>query len=812
MKPIELEPIEFPSSERPPVTDRPGQPVEIPAVEWRSDLPEQWRERVEQIAAAVREVKTEWHTLFLALAGALMTKGGAAAERVPAICRAISLATGVDTRTSDREVAARTTVQRRLSGLKATGYGELCRSWPAVADALDAACARGIEAHLRTQVSEQHDQTSAADAMVALEEALRRAPDGLTVISAECGLGKTKAAIAIAAERAAKSYATPEAQGAHAPLGSKTSIAVDKNALAQQVALDVFDAGAPVRRIFGPLSVLNEDGTPECRYHAAAEALVRGGQTMQWELCRGRDKDPCEFYDECTARLGATGTDSARVTVGPHALLSELSATAGSTGLLVIDEPPDILETEAFTLDDFENARRIERAFEGRYVGALTPAAVATQAWLRSVGQEEQVTELEHIVRACAGHIPLADLEQARRSSGSTGDAVDCARAAPFPEGRLTTAPPLESTYVLLAKGSVERAKEIGNASRLFKTIHHALTSESPVAVRVEERRGDRVLLFTRADEQFAAALRRQGPVVLTDANAEIHLPVYAKVVGYEPRHLRFSAGDGAPIARTLIRCRSATRRSWLPKGKIAVEKVVPSIRALREWLDAEPTTSVGCITMRTVELALRASRGEKVDAEWSRVGQPPKALAGAIEAFAPIIADWRGEILFGHYGAVRGLNTMANVDALATLGDPWPNLGEVQNNVAFLGLPESWESRLEALCRAELEQAHGRLRTIHRTRPGRALHVGNVLPGGSGWSQDVRIRRMTDGRPKTKAAVEASEIEDLILKAGSMRAAARALDCGVATMSRYLTGQRAIPASVAERLRSLAVEAGHAR
>jgi len=807
MQPVALTPLALPDSGEVAETNEASAQRPLPVVDWSADLPEQWRARVELIARAVREVTTEWHTLFMALAGALLTRGGAAPERVPVLCRAISLATGADARTADRELAARTTVQRRLAGLKVTGYGELARSWPTVADALDAATARGSEAHLRAQAAGAAASDSLDAAVSALEDALRRAPDGLTVISAECGLGKTKAAIAIAAERASAT-----GHGTRAPLGSKTSISVDKNSLAQQVALDLFDQGTPVRRIYGPLSVLREDGTPECRFHDVAAPLVAGGQTMQWELCRGRDKDPCPYYDECRARDGTTGSSDARVTVGTHALISELNATAGSTGLLVIDEPPDILETEVFTLDDFETARGIERAFEGRYIGSLSPAVEAAHAWLRSIGEPGQVTELEHVVRRCADQVSPAHIDQARRSSGSAGDAVECARAAPFPEGRPTTAPPIESVYLAIARGSVARAREIGTASRLFKAVHHALTSETPVAVRVEERRAERVLIFTRAREDFAAALRRQGPVVVTDANAEIQLPIYARVVGYEPRHLRFAAGDGAPIERTLIRSRSATRRSWLPRGKLAVGAVAPAVRALVEWANAAETSSLGIVTMRTVELALRAASALDVSADWKSLGQLPETLDEIRATLAPLLGGWRGQLVFGHYGAVRGLNTMADVDALATLGDPWPNLGDVRNDVAFLGLAEAWEERLEALCRAELEQAHGRLRTIHRTRPGRALHIGNVLPSGAGWqSGTVELRRMPEGRPRS-AALAIAELESAVAQLGGVRAAARALDCDASAISRYLTGQRGIPASIAARLRGLRAEAVHAR
>jgi hypothetical protein len=181
--------------------------------------------------------------------------------------------------------------------------------------------------------------------------------------------------------------------------------------------------------------------------------------------------------------------------------------------------------------------------------------------------------------------------------------------------------------------------------------------------------------------------------------------------------------------------------------------------------------------------------------------------VRAAREKLGPALRGWDGEILFGHYGAVRGLNAMADVDALITLGDPWPNVGDARNDAAFLGLETTWEQRLEAMCRAELEQAHGRIRAVHRTRPGRALHAGSVLPSGYGWtSGGVEIRAMQI----VAAAMDPSEFERHVRTLGGVRCAARALGCSPAAVTRYCTGQRAVPADLATKLRSLvAGEAG---
>ena len=125
-------------------------------------------------------------------------------------------------------------------------------------------------------------------------------------------------------------------------------------------------------------------------------------------------------------------------------------------------------------------------------------------------------------------------------------------------------------------------------------------------------------------------------------------------------------------------------------------------------------------------------------------MGQPKADLEAFRAELAPQLARLPRTLLTGHYGATRGLNELAACDTLVTLGDPWMNLDAAQNDAAFLGLGDTWAQRYEARCRAELEQAHGRLRTIHRTRPGRALHVGAVLPGERGWETgEVRVERL---------------------------------------------------------------------
>jgi hypothetical protein len=329
-------------------------------------------------------------------------------------------------------------------------------------------------------------------------------------------------------------------------------------------------------------------------------------------------------------------------------------------------------------------------------------------------------------------------------------------------------------------------------------------------AARIEETvTFGRVLLLTFARERLSDALKREGAVVVTDANADLHLPLMAKVVGYTPPLHQFAAVDGAPIARTLLRCGTATRKGWLRGGKLVLDgSLVTAVRAALEWAREDANArKIGLITMHVVELAIAAAlrpKDETVEKAWKSAGQSQEALDQARSLLGPLLRGWPGEIRLAHYGAVRGLNDMADVDCLITLGDPWPNLGEVRNDVAFLKLEESWEKRLEALCRAELQQAHGRLRTVHRTRPGRALHIGNVLPGGTGWSGAVEVRRLDGGRPQTHSTTDPAEVQALVEAAGGTSSAADQVGCSMRSLQLYQAGRRRMPPALEQRLRGL--------
>jgi hypothetical protein len=620
------------------------------------------------------------------------------------------------------------------------------------------------------------------EARAALEQAFRKAPDGLSVVIAGCGTGKTEAAITVAAERAARPHASAKAEGARAPLHSQTAISVPTTKLAIEVAERARERGVSVRRVFGPLSVRRPDGSRECRIYECARAFSAGGLSVPWELCEGRGKSPCEYAETCGARGGTEGPEDARVLIGPHALLSRLEGGIGKTGLLVIDEPPPLLDHEVLESDDLRRAAdELEKFFEARYAIVLRPALISLAAWVQT-GPLDKPGPLA--LGLAAADPELVDAALRQTGAESLLEALAAAHEPVLEEKgrRPSSAPPVQRQAAYAARHSQGIARQIGHGSKVARIVWTALTSRAGTAIaRLEERGERRVLVVTLPNTRLHGALTREGAVVVADAGGHHHLEVYRQIVGYSPQTTEVYAEEGAPVARTLLE-RRASRAGWMHHGQLVVDAgLVRSVELAVSWLN-EGTGRAALVTFQALEQALRAARGEHVREEWVRAGQKPEALEAARRALAPALARLDVELDLGHYGGVRGLDHWKDHSALVTLGDPWSQLGDARWEGEYLRLSD-WESRYAEAARHELEQAHGRLRTVHRTTPARALHVGVVVPGG--WDP-ATVERRTDagGRPRF---ARRDDVRELVAREG-VSGAARTLGVDRNTVRRYLT------------------------
>lgn len=791
-----------------------------------AESPAEWHPVADAVGAAIRDtVARDWRRCYLALAGALCSRG-CPLEYVPAVVARAHL---VDPAWSylldDRTALATTTTTRYATGQTVSGYATLRADFPAVADALDYASRRtAVEARVISQLTDTAGETiattavsprlalhlqgvaavaaevPAAEAGAAITRAIREAY-GVTCIAAPPGTGKTQAVIAHAAT-------LPPIEGRAAP-GSRMAISVPTHKLGKQIA-----AKTRSLRIYSPTSHTQADGSLTCIYSDSAGPLAAGGQSVAKELCDGRGRDPCPERARCPAYAGQEGAPDASLVVGVHGLASALSGYAGTAGTLVVDEPGDPLFTERVTLDQVDGAVRYLDQFVTAYAVAIAPALDAWRRWLTMPTPTEGLTYLHHAVEAFA-HEVSPDLLEAAAIEG-TAAAVLAAAASAIRSDARSKAPPIRWSALAVARVNPARAAELGAASRVLDLLWRGLTAvapaegllrTSPYAAALEGEDEDRAAIVVGVNAQLTTALAHPGPVVILDADIALHVPALAKILGWTPPVLALRVPDGAPIARTILATR-ASRATWLPRGVPEWAVILPALRWAVAWLaEGGETRSVGLIAPQVIEAAIAHTLAPDDPAPrkaWKACRGTVASLAKARAHLAPILAGWKGRYVLGHYQALEGLDHMADCDATITLMDPRPNLGIERVKALYLGL--DIEGRLDDLAAAELGQAHGRLRTVHRTRPGRQLHVGTVAP--SGWQgRAVEVSVLPVGRPsRAEGAVGAAEVSAARTALGlTGEALAGLLGVSRVTLSRYETGSRAVPSDVAAAIRALA-------
>lgn len=193
-----------------------------------------------------------------------------------------------------------------------------------------------------------------------------------------------------------------------------------------------------------------------------------------------------------------------------------------------------------------------------------------------------------------------------------------------------------------------------------------------------------------------AASLDRDQRAVVLDASADAWLPIARAL--------------WPAIDVTRLRAESACRHDTVVLATADATRNVSQV----EWLD---------LAQRAVDFV--CERGAR------EIGLITTLNAEAWVSSLRLPHDAR--VIPGHYGAVRGLNAWAHCDALITVIDPRPHLGIYESIASYA----SWatarsitrDELVLAHARAELEQAHGRLRTIHREQPAISVHVGAILP-----------------------------------------------------------------------------------
>ena len=789
-----------------------------PAVEplWSVDVPPMYRELVADLGAVVATVDDEWHRLFLAISGALLERG-VPPEHVPAIVGGASVESKRDDRPDSRYAGAQTTVRRWQENLVFKGFTTLLKLEPRVAAVVARHTATAPEQRVQGQIDQARVSAAPTSPIETATLGIRRtiaSAYGLVAIEAGCGVGKSQAALAVAEERSKKTAKSEDATGGRAPTGSKTAISCPTHALAIQHTQNLRRRGVPVMRVFGPLSVLREDGTPECRHHEAGVELAAGGQSVSWEFCRGRDKRRCDYWDECRARDGVDADDDARVVIGTHQKLPSLSEEVGTSGLLVVDEPPEPIVDTTITLRDISVCLSSQNDFVPSYWAVALPLIVAARAALATgtVTRSDAAHSASAVLALGWSAVPEAVIREALEEAGDmdplegtdTMARVFAAQPIALHEEAKSDAPPLRRASVYVARDVPAVAARIGTASAVVHALWRSATQDPPASLRITEIRGQHGLTVSLIDQGYVATLQRAAPTVLIDACLALHHPIAEQIVRAKVPLHRFAAPDGAPCTRELWLEPKARRAHWLTAGASEARwpvwsrttGVVRAVEAIVAAAVERGLRKVAIISVLPVAKCLRVALGEAPPA-----GMPPEVADAAREYLAPLLAR-APEIrwMIGHYGAMRGLDAMATCDGLVTLMDPVPNLGTVQHAAAYYRSTLTWEQYVEIVCGAELEQAHGRLRHPHRLTPSWACHIGTTLPRGYGWDlPEVVVVR--DRLRRLPSAMGAEELLDL---KGQLPVTVFAAAVGLRRddIQKYLSGDRPVPHDVAVLLR----------
>lgn len=764
--PIRIDPIE-PESKPRKRTGTSSVRTSKATTSYETSNPEEWEIRIDRIAATVRTFVTkDWHAMYMAMSGALIRRG-VDPERVPQLIWEISNRAGSVKPESHRK-SAQDTVDRYYRGIYTTGLGALNKEWPSVGLVVNSVL-RTTQAAAAPQ--EDH---KIVETVEKVRDSIRKVSASLVLVSTECGLGKTRAAIDVAVERAA--------------VQMKTAISCRTNALAVQVTADLRARGVTVRRIFGPLSV---EGPDECIHRDRALPLISGGQSLHREFCEGRKgQSKCDAYDTCTIREGYEGGDDGYyVIVGNHAQLGELVEECGQKGLLIIDEPPEPVTSEPITDEDFKTLDLMKDAFAKNYVTCM-----------------QRVVDIAEMHR---------DENPERASDIFWGIELDWA----FPPNWRGTAPHLKSERigVIRSRFTKKNSKKEGIASRVYNLLYETVKSDS------ENTKGTAIVRYVKGSENSKnafvitrmnyglekAILRVPSPgggTVILDANASTHAKMYEKIVGYPLTCDKFGAVDKSPIERTRVQIRSA-RSKWIPGGRLDIEEVGTGFKILHEWIYSGPSNwKYGLITFKPIALAMKAVHGEDVKKDWiDRWGVLEECVTQIRENLGPEGTQAIAEIAW--YGAIRGMNGMKDLDGIVTMGDPWNNVDATLEAARFVGL-DGWDvdEYQRACCEDELEQAQGRLRVVHRTRPGRSLHLGHETPGGTGWTRpDVIVAAWDErgGHNKNQdGGMSKQELQDIRQRFKSTSEFAACVGVSERTMKNYLYTSLIVPPDIVDIIR----------
>jgi hypothetical protein len=302
---------------------------------------------------------------------------------------------------------------------------------------------------------------------------------------------------------------------------------------------------------------------------------------------------------------------------------------------------------------------------------------------------------------------------------------------------------------------------------------------------------GSTSLAITYENPALADALKRPGPTVVLDATADV---AALTAVARRPVHVvARRVVDGSSVRRVLVANARGAKIHLAPRNRTNWDRFGSLLADALSHIDLTTVKNVLVVSHKACTESLRSALASKV---------PHPRLRQLLDMHR----QYGGQVVLGHFGHLKGRNeydglSWKALDALISVGDPWPDLGAIagENRLLHLSLEEA-EDRMRQLVASELGQAHGRLRAPRQVKPTVAIHVGSIIPAGWNTTNTVVIQS-DEGRPPNLRAMTTTELRILVGLAGSGRKLAQAVDVDETTIRRYLKG-RAIPPDFAARVR----------
>jgi hypothetical protein len=580
-----------------------------------------------------------------------------------------------------------------------------------------------------------------------LADALRdTAANGVALFVVPPGVGKSRAALQLAAE--------------HAAGGARVLYLAANHALAAELAdrLRVLSPGIEPVHLRGMAGLCELPGRD--RPHAAA--IARAAETMGRRMCEGcplasRCGGTCEGWTPPRVRRGS-------VTFAAHAGAAAYMADLDAADLVIVDELPDLVRV---------------RETGPAHLETLRSGSLAARRWYReNPGHGDFSRELAAVAAALDAETPRGIYAERR----AVTDVLDALRGRPaamtaaravLAEGAdvLDALPPMP-TPADARRGAADRWPDAG-AWTFVRAIARALSdpAAAPAAtvLRLDAGApGSGWAFETRHLYELPAGAR----VLALDATGADTVAEWQSIAERRGGALDFTtraAIGEAPAAAEHYRTeRLRTARLWARTGR-GVYFLADALGAVKNALlrAAGPVPcALGILTHKPLADALRWGANLVID---PAADPPPGAAFAADDVHALEIAELAAELVnrrwkleIGHYGRdTRGTTRFEDVDVLAVLGAPRGDYGATVADAAAIGI-DAAELAADRT-RAETIQAVARARHLRRA-PDRRVRLflatdddaptGVELPGVA-WTTTLADRSNAPTLARIDAARE---------------------------------------------------------